>query len=343
MATIKRQLQRLLPGVRVFLDVDDLDDIANLEAHIQASAAALVYLGSVSYFGSPNCMREVCASKEANLPLVRVHESDMTKASASLAVLREACPGEHHDCLFDGGPIVEWCRVRDFQLVALAQIGQQLVGACGGEVGLRVSHTLPWAPLRFDAAASVRTSVHNAEAVSVVEALRARYPDLGASEEGHAAASWLVLLSAACFKGEDGAALAAEIESALRAGTPPVLVYAPDDGPFKSIIEATPRSLVELRLYDALAVEWRRGPLQCASEQLVAQKLGGRAGREWGGCAELAWWRMRPVRPGWVKTRSGLLIEPGQSLVRQHSQREASAKVGSAEVSTDALAAHDRL
>ena len=83
-ATIKRQLQRLLPGVRVFLDVDDLDDIADLEAHIQASAAALVYLGSVSYFGSPNCMREVCASKEANLPLVRVHESDMSKASASL-------------------------------------------------------------------------------------------------------------------------------------------------------------------------------------------------------------------------------------------------------------------
>ena len=133
------------------------------------------------------------------------------------------------------------------------------------------------------------------------------------------------------------------MQSALRAGTPPVLVYAPDDGPFKSIIEATPRSLVELRLYDALAVEWRRGQLQRASEQLVAQKLGGRAGREWGGCAKLAWWRMGPANPGWVKTRSGLLIEPGQSLVRQHSRREASAKVESAEVSTDALAAHDRL
>ena len=92
MATIKRQLQRLLPGVRVFLDVDDLDDIANLEAHIQSSAAVLVYLGSMSYFESANCMREVRATKEGNVPLVRVHESDMTKGSASLAVLREACP-----------------------------------------------------------------------------------------------------------------------------------------------------------------------------------------------------------------------------------------------------------
>ena len=30
-ATIKRRLQLLLPGVRVFLDVDDLDDISKLE------------------------------------------------------------------------------------------------------------------------------------------------------------------------------------------------------------------------------------------------------------------------------------------------------------------------
>ena len=60
-ATIKRQLQLLLPGVKVFLDVDDLDSIDQLEAHVEASAAVLILLGSEHYFRSANCLRELAA------------------------------------------------------------------------------------------------------------------------------------------------------------------------------------------------------------------------------------------------------------------------------------------
>ena len=43
MANIKRQLQLLAPGVKAFLDVDDLDTIANLEAHVGRSQCVLVF------------------------------------------------------------------------------------------------------------------------------------------------------------------------------------------------------------------------------------------------------------------------------------------------------------
>ena len=48
-----RQLQLCLPGVRVFLDVDDLKDISALESSIEQSAVVLIFL-SKNYFGSRN-------------------------------------------------------------------------------------------------------------------------------------------------------------------------------------------------------------------------------------------------------------------------------------------------
>ena len=44
---IKRQLRHLLPGIRVFLDVDDLTDISMLEAYIEHSASIVVFLSKV--------------------------------------------------------------------------------------------------------------------------------------------------------------------------------------------------------------------------------------------------------------------------------------------------------
>ena len=36
---IKRQLQHLIPNVKVFLDVDDLEEIGDLEKYIRRSGA----------------------------------------------------------------------------------------------------------------------------------------------------------------------------------------------------------------------------------------------------------------------------------------------------------------
>ena len=50
-----------MPGIQVFLDVDDLTDIGDLEVNVRGSRATLVF-ASRSYFASKNCLREfVCA------------------------------------------------------------------------------------------------------------------------------------------------------------------------------------------------------------------------------------------------------------------------------------------
>ena len=72
-ATIKRQLQLLLPDVAIFLDVDDLVSIEHLEAHVEQSASMLVLLGSERYFRSANCLRELEAAKARRLRSIRVH------------------------------------------------------------------------------------------------------------------------------------------------------------------------------------------------------------------------------------------------------------------------------
>ena len=59
-ATIKRQLNILLPGVSIFLDVDDLKDIGALEEYVEATSIIMIFV-SKGYFGSKNCLREaVC-------------------------------------------------------------------------------------------------------------------------------------------------------------------------------------------------------------------------------------------------------------------------------------------
>ena len=52
--TIVRQLQLLLPSIKVWLDVDCLDDVGKLESSVRESATFLVYL-SRGYFGSGFC------------------------------------------------------------------------------------------------------------------------------------------------------------------------------------------------------------------------------------------------------------------------------------------------
>merc|ERR1711951_271470 len=54
-ATIKRQLCLLLPGVSIFLDVDDLESIDALEEYVEASAMIMIFV-SKGYFKSSNCL-----------------------------------------------------------------------------------------------------------------------------------------------------------------------------------------------------------------------------------------------------------------------------------------------
>ena len=49
-----RQLQLLLPGIRIWLDVVNLEDISKLELSVGDSAVVVIFL-SKGYFASRNC------------------------------------------------------------------------------------------------------------------------------------------------------------------------------------------------------------------------------------------------------------------------------------------------
>ena len=60
MRIIKQRLLEMLPELRVFLDVDDLQQIGDLEGYVQRASSVLVYCSS-GYFTSKKCVAQgVC-------------------------------------------------------------------------------------------------------------------------------------------------------------------------------------------------------------------------------------------------------------------------------------------
>ena len=132
-ASVKRQLQLLLPGVSCFLDVDDLRSIDDLETYVEESAAVLILLGSERYFESRNCLREVAASKARQKPLLLLHDSDPKNNGCPLDVLKAACPDEHRAFVFGEESssglrsVIPWHRIKDFQLVSVKQVAEAML------------------------------------------------------------------------------------------------------------------------------------------------------------------------------------------------------------------------
>ena len=81
-----RQLQLLLPGIRIWLDVVNLDDIGKLEEAVADAAVVLIFLSS-GYFASRNCRREVYAALANNKPIEAVIEADKEKGGELWSVL----------------------------------------------------------------------------------------------------------------------------------------------------------------------------------------------------------------------------------------------------------------
>lgn len=113
-AIIKRQLQRLLSDVYVFLDVDDLQDISKLEEYISATASIMIFL-SKGYFFSANCMREAVATTKMGKPILLMHEADVNKGGLSVEQAIDDCP-EHSITEVDGVKIFHPLRSKIFFL-----------------------------------------------------------------------------------------------------------------------------------------------------------------------------------------------------------------------------------
>ncbi|EOD14550.1 hypothetical protein EMIHUDRAFT_196951 [Emiliania huxleyi CCMP1516] len=123
-AVIKKQLQLLIPDIKIFLDVDDLKSIGALEEYISRSQVVLFFL-SLGYFGSKNCEREVRASLDRQKPLVLVQEADPKKGGTLEAPpsSRQAPAHPASDlraAIFDKGwPMTTWHRIEAFQRALL--------------------------------------------------------------------------------------------------------------------------------------------------------------------------------------------------------------------------------
>ena len=124
-ATIKRQLQRLLPEARIFLDVDDLQDIGSLERYVDESAVVLMFL-SKGYFSSRNCLREVVSTLEKRKRIVLVHEADPSKGGQPLEDQKlELANAAHRAAVFEPERrVTTWFRIADFQHVSLVEIAE---------------------------------------------------------------------------------------------------------------------------------------------------------------------------------------------------------------------------
>jgi len=129
-AVIKRQLLRMVHGLRIFLDVVDLEDIGALEKYVDESMVILVFL-SHGYFCSRNCLREIKAAKACDKPLLLVLETNDTKGGLTLEEAREECPQELREYVFGPGgswrAVIPWHRITVFQLCTLKEVVRQLL------------------------------------------------------------------------------------------------------------------------------------------------------------------------------------------------------------------------
>ena len=312
-ATIKRQLTLLMPGVSIFLDVDDLEDIGALEEYVEATAVVMIFV-SKGYFKSGNCLREARCTVAKQKPIALVY--DPVRGGAELEVLKhEECPDELRGPIFDDGRhVIEWHRIRDFQLVSLKLLAEQLLLGCvrygsEKEVPLYVPHELSRQQLSFGSlTVAIYASPNNPGAAEAAARLREGMPGLrvtdtpapsGAEEVAAgalppAAAStkvgdgkppgathMLLYLCHQTFVGPGGEKLATELRAARAAGFPLVMLHENDRArggcEFARFFETTPGDLIADGLFKALALASYPGAFWPVSVALVAKALGARS------------------------------------------------------------------
>ena len=129
---ISRKLQLLLPGLKVWLDVDSLTDISLLEESVKSTAIFVLYY-SEGYFKSTNCRREIYAAIKFSKPIILIFSGD----GSVLEVMKEECAqhcdsdkvdtilsrllGDDEDSTPSTGPI-QWLDEGSFSAAALGRI-----------------------------------------------------------------------------------------------------------------------------------------------------------------------------------------------------------------------------
>lgn len=73
----------MAPGLAVWLDVDDLIHIGDLEGYIRSSRMVLVFCTS-GYFSSKNCMRELRMAVKLRKAIIPLVETDPLKGGVAI-------------------------------------------------------------------------------------------------------------------------------------------------------------------------------------------------------------------------------------------------------------------
>ena len=301
----KYQLLRspLISRISRYLQVDDLESIDELEEYIEGSQVIMIF-ASKGYFKSDNCLREARTAVEKAKPLTLMH--DPVRGGATLEFIQqEECPVELLG-LFEGRKIIEWHRIKDFQLVSLKLLVAELLLACPGydkqydasfrneeeaqlpDVSRRegkmlyadiyVPGEITETPLKFKEEVRIYASANNPGAREVVEVFQKRMAVEVCFAPPPMATHFLLYLAHETFVGEAGEKLAEEVRHMLQQDLPIVMLHENDmrNGgcEFVRFFSTTPQDLIVDGLYKALALAYYPGHFRPVSLALVAKKLG---------------------------------------------------------------------
>ena len=297
-ATIKRQLSLLLPGVSIFLDIDDLESIDKLEEYIEQSQVTMIF-ASKGYFKSNNCLREVRCAVEKKKPLALVHDTAAYLQSYSPleAIKNEECPDDLRP-LFDSKEVIEWHRIKDFQLVGLKLLAEEVLLGCPNIYSTLLtsgrSTSSPQHPLYNDIfvpgeltnqrlgfvrPVSLYASPSNPGAIVAAEVIVSAMDGLSLSVKPPPEAThFLLYLAHETWVGEAGERLAEEVRQMMSLGLPIVMLHENDMAnggcEFSRFYQTTPSELIHDGLYNALALAYYSGHCRQTSLYLVAKALG---------------------------------------------------------------------
>ena len=261
---------------------------------------------SKGYFLSMNCLRETHTAVAKAKPLALVH--DPVRGGATLETIKaNECPLELQG-IFKDHKIIEWHRIKDFQVVSLKLLASELLLACPGyDTQYRASYyedregdrkqektlysdihvpgeiteaTLKLTDVR------IYTSPDNPGAREVAEILQKQIKglQLSAGPPPAVGTHFLLYLAHETFVGEAGERLAEEVRRMMRTNQPIVMLHENDMAnggcEFARFFSTTPQDLIVDGLYKALALACYPGHFRPVSIALVAKKLGAAANRQ---------------------------------------------------------------
>ena len=295
-AVIKRQLQLLLPRIIVFLDVDDLKDIGDLESYVNATSVMLFFL-SRNYFQSRNCLREINATLEQEKPIVLVHEQQEDKGGGPLDMLKAECHSDEMRAkIFEGRIPITWHRISHYQRLTLTLISTEMLrhGPRYGSDKQGLKLILPgavnvselvlprplvlWCSTGNTGSAEIAQELLTAmarggAALQVVDS----QPDMQALQADGVSACMLLYLNKGTWV-EHGDALEKDVRAARAAGLKLILVHENDSSKggcdFGAFFATTPQELINQGLYSDIAIALHTPPHRAVSLALVAQAVG---------------------------------------------------------------------